>query len=66
MNITNDTEKIAIIERLVKDGAIDFREALKLMVEPMQVWQWPIVFPEYPIQPYYEHITSISEIIISN
>lgn len=58
MNITDNQEKIAIVEKLVNDKVIGFKEALLLLQEPFQSLSvpyqplppWPGYNPFDPIQ----------------
>jgi hypothetical protein len=47
--LTNDQKKIDLVARLVKDGAIDFKEAIELMEERV------VVEKEYVYLPYVNH-----------
>lgn len=51
MNITDNEEKIALVEALVVKGEVSFRDALKLLNEPYQV-SIPTIWPTYPVQPW--------------
>lgn len=44
MNITDNEEKIALVEALVVKGEVSFRDALKLLNEPYQV-SIPSIWP---------------------
>jgi hypothetical protein len=66
MNLTDNKEKIEIVSRLVKEGAIDFTEAVKLLelekefvVTPLPPLQpWDNQFP--PLGPLFKYCGQIS------
>jgi hypothetical protein len=53
--LTDDQSKIDLVARLVKDGSIDFSEAIKLLeteVETEYVYPtYPLSYPTYPVYP---------------
>ena len=51
MNLTDDKKKMEIISRLVKDGSIDFAEAVELLKKDIQDSVIPWVCPNNPIIP---------------
>lgn len=50
-NLTSDQSKIDLVARLVKEGHIDFVEAIKLL--EVQVEKEYIYYPAYPNYPTY-------------
>ena len=62
MNLSNNEKKMEIVSRLIKDGAIDFLEALELLKSD------EVVMPFYPqqIQPFvqpYSQWWSVEQLI---
>jgi hypothetical protein len=47
--LTNDQNRIDLVARLVKEGAIDFNEAIKLL--EVEVEKEYISYPTYPVYP---------------
>jgi hypothetical protein len=52
MNLSNDTLKMEIVSRLVKEGHIDFNEALKLLELEKDFLQIPITYPSKGLPPW--------------
>jgi len=51
MELTNDQTKIDLVGKLVKDGVIDFNQALLLLSKDVQFISFPYI-PE-PLYPVY-------------
>lgn len=74
--ITDSPAKMTIVDRLLKDGAIDFAEAIALMeveqADPVYI-QWPqIPTPPYqplpwgtPVSPWYQPCISTNEVQVT-
>lgn len=62
MQLSDNTEKMQIVERLVKEGAIDFTEAIKLLEKEPEFISMP-VYPQPPFQPFqpFQPLTPIDD-----
>lgn len=52
MNISNDPAKMEIVSRLIKEGVIDFVEAMKLLEKEVEFTAVPISYPSTGLPPW--------------